>query len=97
MKRFAVVVALALAGCPEPVVPKPAPIPEDTDWCGAAEQRLEELQCKDMRGDPMWVNKNGERFKQTCETAQEEGRVALNPRCIAEAPSCEEAKRCPAI
>ena len=91
-----VIIALAVAGCPPPE-PKPAPIPEDTDWCEAAEQTLERLQCKDMRGDPMWVNKNGERFKQTCETAQEDGRVFLNPKCVGEAASCEEAKKCPTI
>ena len=97
MRKTVATIAIAIltAGCP-PVEPKPAPIPEDTDWCGAAEQTLERLGCTDMRGDPMWVNKNGERFEATCETAQEEGRIFLNPRCVAEAVTCEEAKTCPA-
>lgn len=50
----------------------------------------------DRAGNPMWVNLNGERFKTTCEIAQEEGRIFLNPRCISEAATCEEAKACPA-
>lgn len=87
----------ALAGCPPSVEPKPAPIPKDTALCGDAEANLERLQCKDLRGDPMWVNRNGERFKDTCEEAQEEGRVALNPGCVSDAKTCEEAKRCPVI
>ena len=43
----------------------------------------------------MWVNRKGERFKDICEKAQEEGGVFLNPRCIMESETCEEAKECP--
>jgi len=88
---------LALPGCPAPVEPKPAPIPKDTDMCLAAEQGLERMQCLDRAGDPMWVNRNGERFRQICENAQLEGRVFLNPRCVADAATCDAAKKCPVI
>lgn len=89
--------ALGLVACPGPVTPKPAPIPQDTNKCADAEKTLERLQCKDLRGDPMWVNRKGERFQKTCETAQEDGRIFLNPKCISDAPTCEEAKQCPTI
>ncbi|ACY16366.1 hypothetical protein [Haliangium ochraceum] len=84
---------------PEPAGPEPPVEPVavgDTDWCLAAEQRLEELGCLDPRGEPMWINRNGERFARTCETIHSEGGVFLNPQCIAEAASCEEADACPA-
>ena len=45
----------------------------------------------------MWVNKRGERFKETCEKAQEEGLIFLDPKCITDAPTCEEANECPAM
>lgn len=90
------VFALAMSACPpEPHVPDPTPIPEDTEFCGDAEARLEELGCKDLEGNPMWVNKKGERFGETCRIAQEEGRLFLNPKCIIAAKTCEEAKECP--
>lgn len=66
------------------------------DWCAAAEARLEELDCRDPRGDPMWVNRRGERFRDTCRVAQDQGGIFLNPECIARAQSCEEASACPA-
>ena len=88
--------AVLLLGCPpEPFVPDPTPIPEDTEYCGAAEERLEELECKDREGNPMWVNKLGERFGETCRIAQDEGRIFINPKCIHSAVSCEEANACP--
>lgn len=86
---------LLVACPPEPNVPDPTPIPEDTEYCTAAEKRLGELGCKDRNGDPMWVNKKGERFGETCRIAQEEGRVFVNPKCIHDAKSCEEALECP--
>lgn len=97
MRLSLLLVPLLLTACPSPVVPKPAPVPEDTEWCTAAEAKLEKLQCKDRTGHPMWVNKLGERFQETCEIAQEEGRIFLNPKCVAEATSCPEAKQCPTI
>lgn len=69
---------------------------EDTDFCDEAEAKLEELGCRDRRGDPMWVNRNGERFAATCQTIQDEGGVFLDPKCIANAKTCEEAMSCPA-
>jgi hypothetical protein len=87
--------ALLLLGCSS--TPKPSPAtPPDGDWCAAAEARLEKLDCRDPRGDPMWVNRRGERFADTCRTAYEQGGVFLNPQCIAEAASCQEANACPA-
>jgi len=97
MKKLPLVALLALTGCPTQVEPKPAPIPEDTDMCLAAEQNLEKRQCRDRAGDPMWVNKDGERFQKTCETAQVEGRIFLNPKCVAGAATCDAAKKCPVI
>lgn len=67
-----------------------------TDHCAQAEARLEALGCRDRRGDPMWVNRKGERFAQTCRTIQEQGGVFIDPACIAGAESCEEANACPA-
>jgi hypothetical protein len=97
MKYPVVVVgALLLLGCPpEPHVPDPTPVPEDTEHCGAAERRLEELDCKDREGNPMWVNKRGERFGETCRIAQEEARIFVNPKCIGAAKTCDEANACP--
>ena len=97
MKKLTVILAtLLLQACPEKHEPKVAPVPRDTDKCEAAELRLEQLGCRDRAGDPMWVNRTGERFARTCQTAQQEGRVFLNPACIAGAASCEKAASCPA-
>lgn len=83
-------------GCPTtPPLPPPPPPPEDTELCKAAEERLEELGCKDREGNPMWVNKKSERFEETCRIIQEEGLISINPRCVMEAESCDEAKACP--
>lgn len=97
MKYVILLITIFLAGCPTQVVPEPPPPPEDTDWCGRAEERLEELQCHDLAGNPMWVNLSGEQFKSTCERAQEQGRIFLNPKCIANVATCEEANKCPTI
>ncbi len=43
----------------------------------------------------MWVNKKSERFEETCRIIQEEGLISINPRCVMEAESCDEAKACP--
>lgn len=96
MKYAPLALALLLTACPKTYEPKPAPIPKDTDQCLAAEQQLEKLQCRDRAGDPMWVNKIDERFGETCRKAQQEGRIFLNPKCVAEAPDCDKAKSCPA-
>jgi hypothetical protein len=90
-----VLAMLLLAGCssrPEPAQPQP---PANGDWCAAAEARLESLDCRDPRGDPLWVNRNGERFAATCKTSYEQGGMFLNPQCIAEARGCTEANACP--
>ena len=92
--RYIWIAVLLLTGCPPPP-PNPIPDVTDTEVCPAAEARLEELQCKDRKGDPMWVNKRGEHFADTCKKAQEEGGIFVNPRCISTAQSCEEAKACP--
>lgn len=98
MKTLTTVLTLLLSGllpgCPQQDY-RPRIVVRDTDQCLAAEARLEELQCKDLRGDPMWVNRRGERFSQTCEIAQEQGMIFLNPACIASAPDCAAADACP--
>jgi hypothetical protein len=43
----------------------------------------------------MWVNSDGETFDVTCRRIQEQGGVFLDPACIAESPTCEEANACP--
>jgi hypothetical protein len=88
---------LLLSGCPGTVQPKPTPIPVDTNWCGRAQVSLHDKECRDRRGDLMWRNRLGEEFKETCERAQREGVIFLNPRCVAEAKSCEEANKCPTL
>lgn len=87
-------VILAAFGC-QPEM-QPVPPPTDTSACGAAGQQLEALQCKDREGHPMWINLDGVPFKKVCEDAQQDGRAALRPECIAVAKSCAEAFQCPA-
>lgn len=96
MKKYATLLLLILTGCPEPVVPNPTPPPADTDKCDVAEANIEALECRDSEGDPMWINRNGERFGDTCRMAQEEGLIFLNPSCVAEAPTCDAINECPA-
>ena len=67
----------------------------DTDFCDDAELNLEKLQCKDSLGNPMWVNKRGERFQETCRKAQEEALIFLDPKCVSTATTCEGANECP--
>ncbi len=95
MRHFATLIVLLLSVACSGHQPKPTPIPQDTDMCGSAEQNLERMQCKDQRGDPMWVNKKGERFQVTCENAQRNAVIFLDPACISQAKSCEEANQCP--
>jgi hypothetical protein len=95
MRQLALV-ALLVLGCSSPSRTPPVTPPPDGDWCPAAEARLEALDCRDPRGDPMWVNRRGERFAETCQTAYEQGGVFFNPQCIAEAAGCQEANACPA-
>jgi hypothetical protein len=92
MYKLLILLALVLCGCPPVHVPDP---PKDTELCGLAEQRLLELECRDPRGQPMWVNALGIGFGDSCREAQEQGKVFVNPRCIAGAPTCEEADQCP--
>ena len=86
---------LILIGCRPDVLD--VPDVKDTDKCMAAEVKLERMRCFDSLGDPMWVNRLGERFGETCRLAQEEGGVFLNPGCVVESDSCEEANLCPVI
>ncbi len=94
-----VLATLFLAGCPvtqDPVKPLPVPEVVDTDLCGEAEKNVKKLQCKNRDGTPMWVNKLGETFAETCRIAQDEGGIFLNPRCVSVAPTCKEINQCPA-
>jgi len=94
--KMTMMVSVLLISCAHTDEPKPAALPKDTDKCVAAEKNLERLKCKDRAGDPMWVNKKGERFGQTCRVAQKEGRIFLNPACVKDAKTCTAAKKCPA-
>ncbi|EYF07652.1 Hypothetical protein CAP_8153 [Chondromyces apiculatus DSM 436] len=94
--RIVVVLAALFLGCgPRQDGEMQPPVVPDTDLCGAAEARLEALQCKDPRGQPMWVNRLGERFGETCRVTQKEGGVFLNPGCIAKVNACSEVDACP--
>lgn len=101
MKKFALLLlALLVTGCPknqpDPVGPKPGPIiVKDTDLCGAAKDNLEEMQCMNRDGTKMWINNQGEGFDETCRRLQEEGGIFLDPKCVSEAQTCDEAKACP--
>lgn len=102
MKQLFIIISASLltTACPPPqpvdIGPEPGPIVvADTDQCAAADENLEDLQCRDAAGDPMWVNKNNERFEITCKRLQEEGGIMVNPKCIAEAKDCDTAKACP--
>jgi len=94
MRLLALSCAVAMLACGSKT-PAPIPPPPDTDFCDDAEVHLQQLQCHDRRGDPMWVNRNGEHFQETCRHAQEEGRIFFNPRCVSQAKTCEEANTCP--
>ncbi|AKT40316.1 hypothetical protein [Chondromyces crocatus] len=92
--RVAFVILGVLLGCgPHQGEITPPDVP-DTDHCQAAERRLEALQCMNPRGEPMWVNRLGERFAETCRVTQDEGGVFLNPRCIAGVSACSEVDAC---
>jgi len=63
--------------------------------CKDAEVTLMSLRCMDSLGNPMWVNKKGERFEETCRKVQEEALIFVDPRCITNATTCEEVNECP--
>lgn len=88
---------LVLTGCPSttPQPTGPTPVPRDTDACEDAGKNLKTMQCRDRHGNPMWENKHGEPFSETCRTLQEEGNIYINPTCIRDSKTCDEAKACP--
>jgi len=88
-----IAIGYLLTGCGL-VRPQPKPAP-DTDYCDAAGYQIEKLGCRDRRGDPMWVNKHGERFGETCRKIQKASGIFLNPKCISEAKNCNEVMACP--
>jgi len=92
-----VMVSLFIAGCPAKDPVFPTPDVKDTDLCGEAEVNIVKLQCRDRRGDPLWVNRNGEEFEDTCRIVQDQGGVYLNPECIRDATSCAEVLACPTV
>lgn len=97
------IVAAVLTGCPhnpqppKPPRPQPGPTPvvTDTDRCQDAHNNLVALQCKRSDGEPMWMNADGEPFSETCRRLQEKGGIFVDPICIAESTSCQEANACP--
>lgn len=93
----AMIASLFIVGCPAKDPVSPTPDVKDTDLCGEAEATIVKLQCRDRRGDPMWVNRNGEEFEDTCRIVQDQGGVFLNPECIQNAKSCAEVSACPTI
>lgn len=93
----AMIVSLFIVGCPVRDPVSPTPDVKDTDLCGEAEANIIRLKCLDRRGDPLWVNRKGEEFEDTCRIAQEQGGVFLNPDCIRNATTCAEVVACPTI
>lgn len=82
-----------LVGCPS-TLPPPHPV-TDTDKCDAAELKLQELQCKDVRGRLIGgPNLSGAPFAETCRTNQQEGGIWMNPKCLSEIKSCKEIDPC---
>lgn len=92
--RLLPLLSALLLGCACSPTPGPEDVP-GTEYCQAAEDTLESLQCLNPDGTPMWVNADGELFHVTCERVQDEGGIFLDPQCIAEATLCEEAEACP--
>jgi hypothetical protein len=90
MKTRLLVVLLALAGCPAPAPPKPAPhLPDDTPSCPSACKRLREFGCEE--GQPLEDGTSCEKF---CEDTQQSGH-ALRPSCVMTIQSCAElAQKC---
>jgi len=91
--KYVIVLLLFVTGCT--LVPGPGPKPDDTNMCGQAGLNLEKLKCLDSRGGKMWINSKGVPFEKTCQRAQDIGGAALDPVCIANAKTCEEANVCP--
>lgn len=88
-------ISLLLIGCscsPSPEHPDPV---SGSEYCDEAQFNLEQLNCLNPDNTPMWINADGEEFADTCLRIQEEGGIFIDPKCISEAESCEEADNCP--
>lgn len=86
----------ALTSCFGPTTNVPVHPVTDTDQCGLAEKNLLALECKDRRGRLLGgPNLHGESYKARCEALQLQQNVWINPKCKAEAKTCEEAAACP--
>jgi len=94
MKFLIMLATILIIRCGPPVPPKPDPKP-DTHLCDQAGKNIEALQCKDLIGDPMWINKKGESFGTTCKRLQDDANIFLNTGCIVKAKTCKEVKECP--
>ena len=77
---------LLLTACPKS---GPTPhVPDDTDQCPAACERLRELGCEE--GDPL---EDGTTCEVFCQETQDTGH-ALNPTCIKAIDSCGQIEAC---
>lgn len=77
--RLILVLAVALAGCPNKEVIRPNPVlPTDTPSCASACAKLEKLGCEE--GKPL---EDGTSCTKFCEDTQNSGH-ALRPSCILE-------------
>ena len=89
---IALLVGLGSVSC-APVVVPPGPDP-DAEYCGAACGNLNWLGCDGWQGSPG----PDERFHTaddiTCETVCKSIPEMLNPRCVADAPTCKDAQAC---
>lgn len=68
---------------------------EGTEFCQAAQDNLEALDCRNPDDTPMWINEDGEEFAVTCRIIQKQGGIFIDPECVATAATCEEANECP--
>jgi hypothetical protein len=97
LRRVLFLMFLALTACegcppmgptPDPVQPRPTPIPTDTEWCDLAENKLTELNC--IESQP---TKKGVHFGALCKELQSKG-IFVNPKCLAEIKTCAEVDVC---
>jgi hypothetical protein len=75
----------------EPVPPKPTPIVTDTNLCGEAQIKLEELKC--IEKDKPFTKREKLSFEEFCKQTHQSG-IYLNPKCLMSITTCEQIDSC---